>query len=198
MAAGVVLALLAVIPPADRVANTLFAAHMAQHLVLVAVAAPLLAFGWPAGYAKPLRPAWAWLLFVAVFLFWHWPGALRWAARTPPTAALELLSIFAAAVVFWLAMIGPKASDGAGLRALYVVTASLALDLPGVVMIFAPSAICTMPEENAAAFGLSPLQDQQLAGVLMWVPANFVFFAIATVLFARWLNAAEHGAPRSI
>ena len=46
-----------------------------------------------------------------------------------------------------------------------------------------------MPGENAAAFGLTPLEDQQIAGLLMWVPANLVFFAIATFLFARWISA---------
>ena len=56
-------------------------------------------------------------------------------------------------------------------------------------MLFAPRAICVMPGENAARFGLTPLQDQQIAGLLMWVPANLVFFGIATFLFARWIGA---------
>jgi type IV secretory pathway TrbD component len=54
-------------------------------------------------------------------------------------------------------------------------------------MLFAPRAICVMPGENAAAFGLTPLQDQQIAGLLMWVPANLIFFGIATWLFACWM-----------
>ena len=80
-------------------------------------------------------------------------------------------------------------NDGA--RALYVMTAAIVTDLPGVVMLFAPRAICTMPGENAAAFGLTPLADQQIAGLLMWVPANLVFFGIATFLFARWISDAK-------
>jgi len=67
--------------------------------------------------------------------------------------------------------------------------AAILTDLPGVVMLFASSAICAMPHENAAAFGLTPLEDQQVAGLLMWVPANLVFFAAATALFARWISA---------
>ena len=58
-------------------------------------------------------------------------------------------------------------------------------------MLFAPRAICVMPSENAARFGLTPLQDQQIAGLLMWVPANLVFFGIATFLFARWIGAVS-------
>jgi cytochrome c oxidase assembly factor CtaG len=56
-------------------------------------------------------------------------------------------------------------------------------------MLFSPRAICVMPGENAARFGLTPLQDQQFAGLLMWVPANLVFFGIALFLFARWIGA---------
>jgi cytochrome c oxidase assembly factor CtaG len=48
-----------------------------------------------------------------------------------------------------------------------------------------------MPGENAMHWGLTPLQDQQIAGLLMWVPANLIFFAIATWLFARWIAGAE-------
>ena len=76
-----------------------------------------------------------------------------------------------------------------GARALYVMTAAIVTDLPGVVMLFAPRAICVMPGEDAARFGLTPLADQQLAGLLMWVPANLAFFGIATFLFARWIRA---------
>ena len=61
-------------------------------------------------------------------------------------------------------------------------------DLPGVVMLFAPTAICTMPQEDAWRWGITPLQDQQIAGLLMWVPANLVFFALATWLLALWLS----------
>jgi hypothetical protein len=73
-----------------------------------------------------------------------------------------------------------------------VMTAAILTDLPGVVMLFAPRAICTMPAEDAKRFGLSPLSDQQLAGLLMWVPANLIFFGIATFLFARWVSAPNH------
>ena len=60
-------------------------------------------------------------------------------------------------------------------------------------MVFAPRAFCAMPREDAALWNLTPLQDQQIAGMLMWVPANLVFFGIATWLFGRWIaDAAQH------
>jgi len=183
---GAVLALFGVgllMPMADQ----LFAAHMVQHLLLITIAAPLLVLG---GARIRLPPAMSWALFVGVFLFWHWPVAFQWAARRPLTELLELASIFAAATAFWSAALFPgHLNDGA--RALMVMTAAVVTDLPGVVMLFAPKAICVMPGENAARFGLTPLQDQQIAGLLMWVPANLVFFGIATFLFARWIGVGE-------
>jgi len=165
------------------IAQHLFAAHMLQHLVLVAVAAPLLA----AGGQRSVPPVTAWLLFVATFLFWHWPVAFQWAAGSVAGEALELASILGAAFLFWSAAFATdRLSYGA--RALYVMTAAVATDLPGVVMVFAPRTICTMPGENAPAYGITPLQDQEIAGMLMWVPANLIFFSIATFLFARWMS----------
>ncbi|HWD29446.1 MAG TPA: cytochrome c oxidase assembly protein [Rhizomicrobium sp.] len=166
-------------------ARQLFAAHMAQHLILICVTAPLLALVWPVRSVSPLT---AWCLFVPAFLFWHWPVAFQWAAGAPITGLFELATILGTATLFWSVMLAPTASHGAA--ALYVMTAAIATDLPGVIMIFAPRAICTMPNENAARFGLTALEDQQMAGLLMWVPANIVFFSFATFLFARWMR--EH------
>jgi putative membrane protein len=188
--AGALLAVAAaVLPPLSVLGGQLFAAHMAQHLLLIALATPLLVLG---GVEVRLPPVAAWCLFVCVFLFWHWPAAFQWAALRLPTQMLELASIAAAALVFWSVALGDgPLNDGA--RALYVMGAAVVTDLPGVVMLFAPHAICVMPGENAAAFGFTPLEDQQIAGLLMWVPANLVFFGIATFLFARWIT--EQPAP---
>jgi len=167
-----------------RLSEMLFAAHMGQHLLLIAIAAPLLVL---AGCETRMPPIWGWAVFVSVFLFWHWPAAFQWAARNPVTEILELVCILVAAVCFWDGVLGEnRFSDGA--RALMVMTAAFLTDLPGVVMLFSPRAICVMPGENAARFGLTSLQDQQIAGLLMWVPANLVFFAIALFLLARWIG----------
>jgi putative membrane protein len=182
LAAGLVLMGVAFLA---RLGEMLFAAHMAQHLLLIAIAAPLLVLG---GVEIRLPPLLGWLLFVIVFLAWHWPAAFQWAARRPLTEALEMLTILAAAICLWSGILAANGlNDGA--RALLVMTAAILTDLPGVVMLFSPRAFCAMPGENAARFGLTPLQDQQIAGLLMWVPANLVFFGIATFLFARWIGA---------
>jgi putative membrane protein len=183
VAGGVAAVAVAIFPPLSGIAAQLFAVHMLQHLLLIAAAAPLLA----AGLRLSPPPVTVWIAFVATFLFWHWPTAFQWAAGNEFTALLELASILMAAFAFWSAAFATdRLSHGA--RALFVMTAAVATDLPGVVMLFAPRAICVMPGENAPAFGITPLEDQQIAGLLMWVPANLVFFAIATWLFALWIS----------
>ena len=185
LATGLLAVLAVLLPPLAAMGEHLFAAHMAQHLLLIAVAAPLLVAG---GVRLPLRPLTAWLGFVGIFLFWHWPAAFRWASDRLLTEWLEMLSILFAALLFWSAALTGNTLSYGG-RALLVMTAAVATDLPGVVMVFSPTDFTQMPHENAAAFGLSPLADQQIAGLLRWVPANLVFFAIATFLFARWLES---------
>ncbi len=158
--------------------DRLIALHMAQHLLLIALVATALA----AFSRLSPAPVIAWIAFVATFLFWHWPGAHGTAMKL-----VELATILGTAYLFWsAAFAADRLSYGA--RALYVMTAAVATDLPGVVMIFAPRVICAVPGEDAPAFGLTPLADQQLAGLLMWVPANLVFFSIAMFLFARWMS----------
>jgi cytochrome c oxidase assembly factor CtaG len=194
LAAGLVVTVLTIAPPISNWAAQLFSAHMMQHLLLIVVAAPLLILG---GVLDGLRerrffapfekPVTAWLAFVVTFLFWHWPVAFQWAARNEATVLLEHATILGSALLFWnAALISPILSYGA--RALLVMTAAVATDLPGVIMLFAPRALCTMPGENAYAWGITPLEDQQIAGLLMWVPANIIFFSIATWLFALWIS----------
>ena len=180
---GASVAALIVVALLSRDADRLFSLHMLQHLLLIAAAAPLLALG--LRVSPP--PVAAWLAFVATFLFWHWPFAFQWAAGGVATELLELASILATAYLFWsAAFAADRLSFGA--RAMLVMTGAVATDLPGVVMLFAPRAFCVMPGESASAFGITPLEDQQIAGLLMWVPANLVFFAIATWLFSLWIS----------
>lgn len=188
-------------PPISVAAERLFAFHMVQHLLLIALAAPLLVvsrvFGKLQGNAfidAISRPVTAWIAFVGIFLFWHWPAAFQWAAEREASRLLEHASILIGALLFWSVALSSKGQKwlSYGARALYVMTAAVATDLPGVIMVFSPRAICSMPGENAAAWGLTPLQDQQIAGMLMWVPANLVFFGIATWLFALWISDVEY------
>jgi cytochrome c oxidase assembly factor CtaG len=197
LVAGIAVVLIAVLPPLSAISAQLFAAHMLQHLLLIVVAAPLLVasgvfdrlqrFGF---VRKLTQPVTAWVAFVGIFLFWHWPTAFQWAALHEYSILLEHLSILFGALLFWSVALSSRGQTwlSYGARALFVMTAAVVTDLPGVIMLFAPRALCIMPGENAPAFGITPLEDQQIAGLLMWVPANLVFFGIATWLFALWIS----------
>jgi cytochrome c oxidase assembly factor CtaG len=196
-AGGLFAVVLVFLPPISSAAEQLFAFHMVQHLVLIALAAPLLAANRVfeplqhyAAVRKLTEPVAAWIAFVGVFLFWHWPAAFQWAATYEATRLLENGSILLAALLFWSVALSPRGQGwfSYGGRALFVMTAAVATDLPGVIMVFSPQVICAMPGESAAQWGLTPIQDQQIAGMLMWVPANLVFFGIATWLFALWIS----------
>jgi putative membrane protein len=170
---------------------------MVQHLLLIALAAPLLVASRAIDRLQRFtlvrtftQPVVAWIAFVGIFLFWHWPAAFQWAAGNEVSRLLEYVSILLGAMLFWSVALSAKGQDwlSYGGRALFVMTAAVATDLPGVIMVFSPRAFCTMPGESAVQWGLTPLQDQQIAGMLMWVPANLVFFGIATWLFALWIS----------
>ena len=151
---------------------------------------------WIAALAQPVT---AWILFVGVFLFWHWPAAFEWAARDAwSRGSSRGQGIFISALLFWSVALAAdgRQSSSHGARALWVLTAAIATDLPGVLMVFAPRAFCAMPAESAWRWALTPLEDQQIAGLLMWVPANLVFFGMAMSLFAHWLSD-QRPAPRT-
>ncbi len=219
-AGGLVTCAAVLSPPLSGVAERLFSFHMMQHLLLIAVAAPLLACAGTGRLTRLrflrelTRPATAWTVFVAVFLYWHCSFAMRWAAAHEGSRWLEFVTILTGAWLFWRMALQPDSAQtaSAGARALAVITAAIATDLPGVIMIFSPQAYCAMPHEDAGHWGLTVLEDQQIGGLMMWVPANLIFFGIAIRLLARWLSedtpdpagtlaqrpsAAKGGAPHS-
>ena len=182
--------------------SNLFSAHMMQHLAAHrrrSAFARRSAEQWTARDLRTLcsRPAAAWMpvcrhiSVLALACRLSMGGSNAWQA-----ASWNMRPLLCAAFLFWSVAFAPKNGDALnyGARALFVMTAAVATDLPGVIMVFAPRAICTMPGENAARWGLTPLEDQQIAGLLMWVPANLVFFSIATWLFARWMSGDTHSA----
>lgn len=207
---GVAAVAFAVLPPLGEIAAQLFSGHMAQHLLLIVVAAPLLVASRTfdcerVDLLRPLlRPATAWIAFVSVFLVWHWPTAFRWAAGSEPGRLFEHATILVSAYLFWSVALSRKdqAWLSYGGRALFVMTAAVATDVPGVLMVFSPQAFCAMPHENAIRFGLTPIEDQEIAGMLMWVPANLAFFSFATFLFGRWISdggqAADISSPPNL
>jgi putative membrane protein len=209
----------ALLTPLDALSTALFSAHMVQHLLLILVAAPLLvlarplaalAWGLPPALARRLARGWlgrpalprlagwiaapaiAWSLHAAAISVWHAPLLYEWALADEMAHALEHAAFLASGLLFWWALIhgrGRAASYGAS--ALYVFAMALVSTLLGALITFAPAPWYASYSETTAAWGLSPLADQQLAGAIMWVPPGIVYLGTALALLVAWLRAVE-------
>jgi len=220
--AGALLALgVALISPLDAASSALASAHMVQHMLLVLVAAPLLALSAPSstllrgsplgvrratgrwrrrlrltrGNLRALRnPITVWLLHVGTLWFWH--------AAVPYDAALdnqlihivEHTSFLVTALLFWHVVIGARspARVANGLGALLVFAMAMQSIFLSVLLTFARAPWYSSYATTTTPWGLAPLADQQLAGVIMWIPAGLVYLAAALTLMVAWIRATEH------
>jgi putative membrane protein len=222
-AAGILSLILALQSPLDPLGEDLFSAHMAQHLSLMLVAAPLFVrarslvaflwamprhlrrwFGrwWGGGpdrvFAALTSPVSVWIWFCGLFVFWHIPGPYGWALRHEPVHVLEHLCFFISAYAFWSIVVEPSGNRRLdyGASLMFVATAAVLSGLPGALMVLTQRPFYPGHAAGAVRWGLSLIEDQQLAGLIMWIPAGFAYLAAILVLFARWLRAAEDRAQR--
>ncbi|GJG86014.1 hypothetical protein tb265_11950 [Gemmatimonadetes bacterium T265] len=152
-----------------------------------------------AGLALLVAPGVAASLHVGSVLVWHLPAPYDWALRRPAVHALEHVTLLGAAALFWWPVVRPAPRRGArrfgdGAQLLYVAAAGVPMGLLGAALTFAARPWYAGHYGTTAAWGLTPLEDQQLAGVVMWVPAGLVYLGAASALFVRWLRGAERGA----
>jgi cytochrome c oxidase assembly factor CtaG/cytochrome c2 len=222
-AAGIGVLVIALLSPIDRFGEQLFSVHMVQHLLLIMVAAPLLAWSRPTLvfiWAFPLRGrkgvgrAWTgaglrgairgimhplpvWLLFTGSFVFWHFPRPYGWALANEWVHAAEHLSFFVTALMFWTIVFEPattrRLSYGATL--VFVSTNAILSGLPGALMILAPRPLYTVHAAGVAAWHLTLIQDQQLAGLIMWIPGGLVYVIAVCFVFVRWLAEPDRRTP---
>ena len=217
-AAGWLALVAALLSPVDALGEILFSAHMAQHELLILVAAPLMVLGRPLApflWALPRdvreeagrvsrSPAFAagWRFLTAplvVFLvhglalwIWHLPGLYQAVLDDGFLHALQHLSFFLSAALLWWSLIhGRFGRLGYGAAVLYVFATSMHSGILGALLTFAPRLWYPIYQARTSRWGLSPLEDQQLAGLIMWIPAGVVFILLGLGLFAAWLGEAE-------
>ncbi|MFG2052542.1 cytochrome c oxidase assembly protein [Micromonospora sp. NPDC048930] len=203
--------------PVHRLAESSFAGHMAQHMLLLLVAGPLLAAGaagLPLTLAAPRplrrllarwratapvrrlrRPAGYALLAgaaqVLVLWLWHLPGPYVAAVDRPVLHAVEHLSLVAAAWLLWAPVLGAaRHRTPAPVSLLLLVGTMLPAAALGAVLTFAPE-----PVYPARVLGPDPLADQQLAGLLMWAPMDLVVLIAALAVFLSWLLRLDRARP---
>jgi cytochrome c oxidase assembly factor CtaG len=192
----------------------LFSAHMLQHLLLVLVVPPLALLGWPTRRQehpartppRRLHPLVPWLLGVGAMWLWHEPRLCDAASTSPVVHRVQELSLLAMGSAFWWPVLSPRAgatlSPLAGI--LYLFTACVACTLLGIVITFSPVEVCSVfahPVDRLGVmplvrdgWGLSPEKDQQVGGLLMWVPACLVYAVGIMGQLARLF--AEHDVAR--
>ena len=216
--AGWLTLVIALVTPVAWISEILFSVHMTQHTLLMLVAAPLLAFGHPLlavlwAFGAPEREALARLVRttavqqawtrvtapLAVFLIqaaalwlWHLPPWYQAALHNHGIHALEHLCFVLAGSIFWWAMAhGRYGRMGYGLGVLYVFLTGVHSSILGALLTIAPSAWYPDYVEQAARWQVDALADQQLAGLLMWIPAGCIFVVFGLALIAAWLGESE-------
>jgi cytochrome c oxidase assembly factor CtaG len=201
----VVSLLAALASPLDALSADLFAAHMIQHLLLILVAAPIVAlseplaavaWGLPADGRRGLTrltslmvvgPAIAFGLHSVAVWVWHLPGLYEAALDNQAVHAVEHLSFLATALLFWSTLLRGRS----GAAVLYVFGMAVQSTLLGGLLTFARGPWYTSHLASSARWGLTPLEDQQLAGLIMWVPGGLIYAVVALALFGRWLKGDE-------
>ena len=216
----------ALVSPLHAAGEQYFAVHMVQHLLLSLVAAPLLLLsgsmpvlvwalpkndrvtvGRLVGRPGPVRsvmrglthPLVAWWLFVGTQWVWHQPAAYDWALDNRWAHYLEHLSFFATAVLFWWPVIGapPLPSPlGFPARLGYTFLAWLPNSLLGAGITLSRGPLYPFYVASAERTGVDPGFDQQLAGLIMWVPGDLLFASILLLLLVAFMHSEEQRARR--
>ena len=184
----------------------LFSAHMVQHLLLAMGVAPLLIMGTPGWMLRPvltspaLRPL-ALLLRSAVACFaifnivligWHLPPLYNLAMAYHEVHILQHLLLLAASVIMWWPVLSPMAElprlpyPG---QMLYLFVMTIPMSVTSVSIAYANSILYPAYSSAPRVMGLSPMDDQLLGGLIMWIPGGLYFFAVISVIFYRWQKA---------
>jgi PQQ-dependent catabolism-associated beta-propeller protein len=217
-AAGWFALFVALVSPLHPLGEVLFSAHMTQHELLMLVAAPLIVLGRPVvaflwsvpvvwsrrmgqwtkarwfqrGWKSITVPLAAWAIHALALWTWHVPFLFQATLRSDLVHTLQHVSFLGSALLFWWALIhGPQGALGYGVAALYVFTTSVHSGILGALITFAGTIIYPAYLHSTTSWGLTPLEDQQLGGLIMWVPAGLVYIVAGLALVAGWLRESD-------
>lgn len=207
----------ALVSPLDSLGALLFSAHMVQHELLMVAAAPLLVLGRPlAAWTWALTPRWrravgrathwpwlargwgvltqplsAWALHAVALWVWHVPHLFDAALHSEALHVLQHASFLSTALLFWWAMMGgDRRSRISGFALAYLFTTMMHTAALGALLSLAPTAWYPSYIATTTAAGLDPVQDQQLGGLVMWVPGGVAYLVAGLALVARLLAPA--------
>lgn len=174
-AGAMVTAVLLFVSPLCALTVALFSARITHHALLAMVVSPLLALALPPALAKRFRLGPALVVSTIALWIWHAPDFYVAAFSHPALYWLMQLSIVVSFTWLWLGLFHNRSAFSAGIAALLSATQ---MGLLGALLVFATTPLYLPHFATSVAFGLTPLQDQQLGGLIMWVPANLPLLAL--------------------
>jgi putative membrane protein len=186
--AAIALMLVIFVSPLCALSSALFSVRVLHHVLLIAAVAPLLALAFPQRRASG-PPIGMLVAGHAVILWlWHAPGAYAWGLASVPAYWLMQISLLGSAWLLWRAILAPGQS-GPALVALVATIGQMGL--LGALIVFAPRPLYLVHLVSTTAWGLAPLTDQQLAGLLMWVPAMLPYLGVGIWIAWSSLRSSE-------
>ncbi|CAO3435061.1 cytochrome c oxidase assembly protein [Azospirillum doebereinerae] len=191
---AVLLLAVAFVSPLCALASALFSARVAHHLVIVAGAAPLVACLLVRRSVAPRGAEAAFVVHTVLLWLWHTPGPYGFALSGTPAYWLMETTLTVSAVWFWHALLSPRAALGTTMA--LALGAIVQMGMLGALLTFAGRPLFAEHATTTAPFGLTALEDQQLAGLLMWVPAALPYLAVALHRLFALLGGAVRGDAR--
>jgi putative membrane protein len=204
--------------PIHELGEHLFWIHMLQHELLLLISAPFLALGRPFAAlfaALPPRPRlaigrfvrssglhaaalWlsrplpAWCLGAAALWIWHVPSFFDKTIENDWIHAAQHLSFLSTGLLFWVSLLQSRAHHADyGVSIVYLFATAMQTGFLGVLLTYAARPWYAPYVLTAPSFGYTALEDQQIGGLIMWVPAGFIFTVIALLLVPAWLRSSD-------
>lgn len=206
---GTVLLFLSLNGPLHDLSDTfLFSAHMIQHLIITLLCPPLWLLGLPVWLVRPAlkyravlyparilnNPLVAFAVYNVVFIGWHFPFLYNFALEHHNVHILQHTMFIAAATIMWYPVVRPVPELSRMLppvRLLYLFAFSIPMSIVSALITLAPDQLYPWYAAAPRVMGLSPLDDQQAGGLIMWVPGMGLFWVAITVMFFRWSNRED-------
>lgn len=182
---GLALVAVAFISPLCSLASALFSARVLHHVILIAGVAPLLAIAlpWRAGPFLPISALV--ILHAALVWIWHAPDPYFWALSYEAIYWAMQITLTGSAYLLWREVLSPMTRPGSAVMGLLATV--MQMGFLGALLVFAPQPVYVAHLATTQPFGLDPLWDQQLAGLVMWVPASLPYVAVALMRLSALL-----------
>lgn len=202
-------------PLHDLSDNFLFSAHMVQHLIITLIVPPLWLMGLPRWALRPLLrngtvllvaravtgPIAAYAIYNLVFIGWHFPALYNSALVNHNAHILQHMMFIGAATLMWWPVVDPVPELErlqTPVRLLYMAALGIPMSIVSAIITFAEQVMYPWYDAAPRVFaGLSAVDDQQLGGVIMWVPGMIVFWIALTIVFFRWSRSEEREERRA-